>query len=76
MTGFEPATLRPPDVYATRLRHIPIDIVLMPCGKVLTDCCPAQHSIHPLAKIVAFEFERAKITKFYACANTFFFLFS
>ena len=23
MTGFEPATLRPPDVYATRLRHIP-----------------------------------------------------
>ncbi len=24
MTGFEPATLRPPDVYATRLRHIPI----------------------------------------------------
>ena len=26
MTGFEPATLRPPDVYATRLRHIPIDV--------------------------------------------------
>ena len=23
MTGFEPATLRPPDVYATGLRHIP-----------------------------------------------------
>ena len=27
MTGFEPATLRPPDVYATRLRHIPIDVL-------------------------------------------------
>jgi hypothetical protein len=25
MTGFEPATTRPPDVYATGLRHIPID---------------------------------------------------
>ncbi len=24
MTGFEPATPRPPGVYATRLRHIPI----------------------------------------------------
>ncbi len=24
MTGFEPATTRPPDVYATGLRHIPI----------------------------------------------------
>ena len=23
MTGFEPATLRPPDVYATGLRHTP-----------------------------------------------------
>ena len=23
MTGFEPATLRPPGVYATGLRHIP-----------------------------------------------------
>lgn len=27
MTGFEPATLRPPDVYATRLRHIPNNAV-------------------------------------------------
>ncbi len=26
MTGFEPATPRPPGVYATRLRHIPINI--------------------------------------------------
>ena len=24
MTGFEPATTRPPDVYATGLRYIPI----------------------------------------------------
>ena len=24
MTGFEPATTRPPDEYATGLRHIPI----------------------------------------------------
>ena len=28
MTGFEPATPRPPGVYATRLRYIPIFI---PC---------------------------------------------
>ena len=26
MTGFEPATTRPPDVYATGLRYIPISI--------------------------------------------------
>ena len=32
MTRFELATPRPPDVYATRLRHIPNN-VLIPCFK-------------------------------------------
>ena len=33
MTGFEPATLRPPDVYATRLRHIPIYVFVTALGE-------------------------------------------
>ena len=28
MTGFEPATPRPPGVYATRLRYIPNDVLI------------------------------------------------
>ena len=29
MTGFEPAAPSPPDLYATKLRHIPLDFIIL-----------------------------------------------
>ena len=39
VTGFEPATLRPPDVYATGLRHTPNSIKLETVTPRLREAC-------------------------------------
>jgi len=53
VTGFEPATTRPPDVYATGLRHTPIFGLNLQFSKILKSF--KNYFLNPQNKPSAFQ---------------------